>query len=60
MSWSATTRPRYPQWYAAPDWTLETIDGRSVFTTDMELGDVDRDGDLDVVVPDYPAGTMLW
>ena len=32
-------------WYENPSWTRRVIDSRSVFTTDLELGDVDRDGD---------------
>ena len=45
-------------WYAYPNWTKHRIAGGS-FTTDMQVGDVDKDGDLDVIIP--PVGTgLVW
>jgi hypothetical protein len=48
-------------WYAYPDWT-RTIISRDAenFTTDMEVADIDRDGDLDVIVPDGWEGKLQW
>jgi hypothetical protein len=48
-------------WYAFPDWKrslIATTDGE--FTTDMEAGDVDGDGDADAVVPDGERGILRW
>lgn len=48
------------QWYEYPKWTKHVIETRSVFTTDMQVADVDRDSDIDIVVPDIKANVMLW
>ena len=49
-------------WYASPNWTKTLIANcNKEFTTDGELGDVDDDGDLDVIVPDGPeTDNLLW
>ncbi|MBE2222405.1 MAG: VCBS repeat-containing protein [Anaerolineae bacterium] len=49
-------------WYEYPDWTPHPIaTANTEFTTDGELGDVDGDGDLDIVVPDGSSGSnLLW
>ncbi len=48
------------RWYAAPDWVPHDVaNANSQFTTDMEAGDLDRDGDIDLVVPDGTAG-IYW
>lgn len=47
-------------WYRAPAWGPTVIATAAVeFTTDMEAVDLDRDGDLDIVVPDGTAG-VYW
>ncbi len=50
-------------WYTNPTWTRNTIvpdlpftDG---FSTDMQVGDVDGDGDLDIVIPRASTGGNL-
>ena len=45
-------------WYAFPIWKKHPIDSGS-FSTDMQLADVDGDGDLDVIVPKREMG-ILW
>ena len=49
-------------WYRYPDWEKTLIATPNIeFTTDGELGDVDGDGDLDIVVPDGNQGNnLLW
>ena len=38
-------------WYEYPSWTKHPIRATGSWTTDMQVGDVDNDGDLDVVIP---------
>ncbi|MGB5890800.1 MAG: FG-GAP-like repeat-containing protein [Thermoanaerobaculia bacterium] len=38
-------------WYEYPAWTEHAIRASGSWTTDMQVGDVDNDGDLDVVIP---------
>ena len=38
-------------WYEYPNWTKHPIRASGSWTTDMQVGDVDLDGDLDVVIP---------
>ncbi|MGH9844682.1 MAG: FG-GAP repeat domain-containing protein [Blastocatellia bacterium] len=45
-------------WYAYPNWSKHRIDTGS-FTTDMQTGDVDRDGDQDVIIPRHETG-LVW
>ncbi len=37
-------------WYASPNWSKHRI-GLGDFSTDMQTGDIDGDGDLDVIIP---------
>lgn len=46
-------------WYEGPTWTRRAIRRQGSWTTDMQATDVDRDGDIDVVVPDDDALTWL-
>jgi type 1 glutamine amidotransferase len=46
-------------WYRAPSWAKIRIDD-GAFTTDMQAGDVDGDGDLDVVIPRTGTGTVWY
>jgi hypothetical protein len=47
-------------WYRAPDWARSVIAPGANFTTDMQVADVDGDGDLDVVVPEYDLARIEW
>ena len=38
-------------WYEYPAWSKHPIRASGSWTTDMQVGDVDNDGDLDVVIP---------
>lgn len=49
-------------WYRYPSWTrIEIARANDEFTTDMQVVDVDRDRDLDIVIADGPKGdNVLW
>jgi hypothetical protein len=38
-------------WYEYPTWSKHTIRASGSWTTDMQVGDIDGDDDLDVVIP---------
>jgi hypothetical protein len=45
-------------WYEYPRWTKHAIRATGSWTTEMRTTDVDRDGDMDLVVPD--AAGLKW
>ena len=47
-------------WYAYPTWTKHVIDAQGTFADDMQLVDVDGDGDLDIVVPEDSTKQVRW
>ncbi|MFN7998791.1 MAG: VCBS repeat-containing protein [Bryobacteraceae bacterium] len=47
-------------WYEYPKWTKHTIDAAGTFADDMQLADVDGDGDLDIVVPEDGSQQVRW
>jgi VCBS repeat protein len=48
-------------WYHAPEWTPRMIAGSfTEFTTDMKTGDVDGDGDADLIIPEGQNGLLTW
>ena len=46
-------------WYDNPAWGKHRIDD-GAFSTDMQVGDVDGDGDLDVIIPKSGVGLMWY
>ena len=47
-------------WYEYPAWTKYKIAGGS-FTTDMQVGDIDNDGDYDAIIPrGTSTGSTVW
>jgi hypothetical protein len=46
-------------WYEYPDWTKHAIRPTGSWSTDMQVVDVDGDGDLDVVAP-TSGGYLNW
>jgi hypothetical protein len=46
-------------WYRAPNWQ-RTVIGSGSFTTDGEVADVDRDGDMDVVISNISRNRVEW
>jgi len=47
-------------WYEYPHWTKHVIDANGTFADDMQLVDVDGDGDLDIVVPEDGSKEVRW
>ena len=45
-------------WYKWPEWSSHRIDNGH-FSTDMQVGDIDNDGDLDVIIPKRGSG-LSW
>jgi len=49
-------------WYAAPGWTKHTISTLGGWSTDAKVGDIDQDGDMDVVISSWyrPDSGLEW
>lgn len=46
-------------WYAYPDWTKYAV-GDGDYTTDGETADLDRDGDIDIVISSISRNEIVW
>jgi hypothetical protein len=47
-------------WYEYPTWAKHVIDATGGFSDDLQLVDVDGDGDLDIVVPEDGSKEIRW
>jgi hypothetical protein len=49
-------------WYEYPNWTRHSVSaGDDGWSTDAEVGDMDRDGDMDIVISDwYTHKRLVW
>ncbi|MHC4704745.1 MAG: FG-GAP repeat domain-containing protein, partial [Planctomycetota bacterium] len=49
-------------WYEYPNWTRHAVSaGDDGWSTDAEVGDMDRDGDMDIVISDwYKHKRLVW
>jgi len=45
-------------WYEYPSWTKHPIRSAGGWTTDMQTGDIDNDGDIDIVIPNDTG--VIW
>lgn len=59
-------KPQELAWFEAPDWKRHPINNKSLkglhYVADSSTGDVDGDGDIDIVIPDAHEGLMraIW